>query len=48
MLMSYEEFTYLYNLSSEEVKNRVLEILAEPQLQNESPEKIEHTMSTVL
>ena len=38
MLMSYDDFSYLLNGSSEEVKNRVIEILAESQRQPESPE----------
>ena len=38
MLMSYDDFSYLLNTSSEEVKNRVIEILALSQQQPESPE----------
>ena len=38
MLMSYDDFSYLLNCSSEEVKNRVIETLTSSQQQPESPE----------
>ena len=38
MLMSYNDFLYLYNISSDEIKNRVIEILTLSQRQPESPE----------
>ena len=40
MLMSYDDFSYLLNTSSEEVKNRVIDILTSSQWQPESPEEL--------
>lgn len=47
MPMSLDEFTYLYNISSDDVKSRVLALLEESQSQSECQAKPLDTVNTV-